>query len=344
MSYRGILTTHAHALAGAWAAALDATGAGIVVGRDVEPSADEATALVEALAAAGHDVCDLGLASPDEVSYVADALGLPAVHLAAAGALGIRPGAGAVPLAEPRGTLPEGPADAALHRPGVVSSDDLTDDYVAHLRQLAPLHGTRPVRVALHATGTALATAPLALASPSTTIVADGQPADLSLLVDGEHHRLVVRDEQGRPLAAAELARLLAHHGRSGATRLFGVPSPLLLARTVVGIVGRNPAPLSSLVRDAAAHQDTVLLDLARFDEAAKAVADALAALGPRRLVGEGLRLAGTLAGRGEWALSLHRAPGPGSARLVVQAADAPLRAALREDAEAILGPFVRAA
>lgn len=344
MSHRGILTTHAHALAGAWAAALDATGAGIVVGRDVEPPADEAAVLVEALAAAGHDVCDLGLASPDEVSYVADALGLPAIHLAAAGALGIRPGSGAVPLAAPRDTLPEGP-DGAPHRGGTVSSDDLTDDYVAHLRQLAPLHGTRPVRIALHPTGTALATAPLALASPSTTIIAEGEPADLTLVVDGEHHRLVVRDEQGRPLAAAELASLLAHHGRSGATSLFGVPSPLLLARTVVGIVGRNPGPLSSLVRDAAAHQDTVLLDLARFDEAAKAVADALAALQPRRLVGdEGLRLAGTLAGRGEWALSLHRAPGPGSARLVVQAADAPLRAALREDAEAILGPFVRAA
>lgn len=343
MSYRGILTDHAHALAASWLALLGPSDDSVVIGREVDVDAAEARTVVDALADAGADVCDLGIASADELAYVSAVLALPAIHLAADHATGLRLGTPPVELPEEPTT---GPADLA-RRPGHVSTDDLTDDYVAHLRSLAPLHGIRPVHVALTATGTAALTAPLALADSGIVQVGAGDAPDVHLAIDAPSRSLVVRDERGRLVRPGELAGLLSHHDQTASMSLFSVASPLLLARTVLGIIGHSTEPLSVLVADAEDHRDTLSMPVARFDDAAQAVERAFSRLAPTRRPGTGLRLTGHVGTHGDWMLSLRRQPGPGSqggALLVVQAEDPTLRTALREDARAILLQYAPAA
>ena len=229
-------------------------------------------------------------------------------------------------------------------RPGNTSTDDLTDDYVAHLRALAPLHGIRRLDVAVQASGTSAGTVPLALADSTIRRREVGEPADLTLVLDPTGQHLAVRDERGRLVRSDEVSALLAHHQASGAAMLFGVPSPLLLARTLLSIVGHRTQPLSELVADAVAHRETLDVPVSRFDEAARAVERAFARLTPTRRPGDGLQLAGYAGVRGEWTVSLRRQPDTARALLVVQAADAPLRAALRDDARSILKQFAPAA
>lgn len=325
MSYRGILTSNAHALATAWIHTIGTSHRGVVLGRDIEVGADEAAAVVAGLASTGLDVADLGVASMDELAYVSEVLALPAVHLGQDAATGPR----RLRVAE---------------RPGNTSTDDLTDDYVAHLRALAPLHGIRRLDVAVQASGTSAGTVPLALVDSTIRRREVGEPADLTLVLDPTGQHLAVRDERGRLVRSDEVSALLAHHQASGAAMLFGVPSPLLLARTLLSIVGHRTQPLSELVADAVAHRETLDVPVSRFDEAARAVERAFARLTPTRRPGDGLQLAGYAGVRGEWTVSLRRQPDTARALLVVQAADAPLRAALRDDARSILKQFAPAA
>lgn len=340
MSYRGILTSNAHALATAWTHTIGTSHWGVVLGRDIEVGADEAAAVVAGLASTGLDVADLGVASMDELAYVSEVLALPAVHLGQDAATGLGPRRAPFALADAPGPRRLRVAE----RPGNTSTDDLTDDYVAHLRALAPLHGIRRLDVAVQASGTSAGTVPLALADSTIRRREVGEPADLTLVLDPTGQHLAVRDERGRLVRSDEVSALLAHHQASGAAMLFGVPSPLLLARTLLSIVGHRTQPLSELVADAVAHRETLDVPVSRFDEAARAVERAFARLTPTRRPGDGLQLAGYAGVRGEWTVSLRRQPDTARALLVVQAADAPLRAALRDDARSILKQFAPAA
>ena len=159
-------------LAGGFVRQLAAEGAGrvdaLVVGRDMRTSSPAlAAAVVEAVAAQGVEVVDIGLASTDQLYFASGSLDLPGVMVTASHNPAAYNGlklcrSGARPVGRDSG-LPEVQrrAEAMLVEPpaeggrGAVERRDVLAAYGAHLRGLAPVRG-RPLRVVADA-GNAMA-------------------------------------------------------------------------------------------------------------------------------------------------------------------------------------------
>ncbi len=150
----------AAALAGAFVRLLAAEDAvpvhAVVVGRDMRTSSPElAGAVVDAVAAEGVDVVDIGLASTDQLYFASGRLDLPGVMVTASHNPAAYNGlklcrSGARPVGRDTG-LPDlqRTAEAMLGGPapvdgrGTVERRDVLADYAAHLHRLAPVRGRR---------------------------------------------------------------------------------------------------------------------------------------------------------------------------------------------------------
>jgi phosphomannomutase len=152
----------ARTLGAAFARVVGASGAAVVVGRDMRPSSPElVAAFAEGVTAQGADVVDIGLASTDLLYYASGSLHLPGamftashnparyngIKLCRAGAVPVGQDSG---LAEVRELAETGVPDHD-GPPGTVRSQDLLASYAEYLRSLVDLRGNRPLKVVVDA-------------------------------------------------------------------------------------------------------------------------------------------------------------------------------------------------
>jgi len=226
----------------------------VVVGHDMRPtSPDLAGAFAAGASEAGADVVMIGLASTDMLYFASGHLGLPGAMFTAshnpAAYNGIKMcRAGAVPLGTESGLteirdLVLEPRAAGTAPLGDIREHDLLDAYAAHLLALAPLTGSRRLKVVADAgNGMAGHTAPAVFdrlprgqvelvpmyfeldgtfphheANPiepanlrdlQERVVAEG--ADIGLAFDGDADRCFLVDERGVAVSPSALTGLIA--------------------------------------------------------------------------------------------------------------------------------------
>jgi phosphomannomutase len=152
----------ARALGAAFVRVVGASGAGVVVGRDMRPSSPGlAAAFADGATSQGADVIDIGLASTDQLYFASGSLDLPGAMFTASHNPARYNGiklcrAGAVPvgqdtgLAEIRELAEAGvPDHDGPH--GSVTTRDLLTSYAGYLRSLVGLAGNRPLTVVVDA-------------------------------------------------------------------------------------------------------------------------------------------------------------------------------------------------
>ncbi|PZF81774.1 phosphomannomutase/phosphoglucomutase [Jiangella anatolica] len=236
-----------------WAAAhvlADGSGA-LVVGHDMRPTSPGlAAAFADGVTAAGVDVVMAGLTSTDQLYYASGALGLPGAMFTAShnparynGIKLCRAGAAPVGydtgLSDIRALIADG-VDTPVAARGRITARDTLADYAAHLHDLVPLDGGRPLTVVVDAgNGMAGHTVPAVLSLPGLTVVPlyfelDGtfpnheanpidpanlvdlqaavreHGADLGLAFDGDADRCFVVDERGELVSPSALTALIA--------------------------------------------------------------------------------------------------------------------------------------
>lgn len=228
----------------------------IVVGHDMRPSSEPlAAAFAAGAATRGTRTVHIGLASTDQLYFASGSLNMPGAMFTASHNPAQYNGiklcrAGAAPVGQDTGLAEiRDLAESMLARsePAVVSGDpelaehrDVLTDYAAHLLQLAPLDGIRPLTVVVDAgNGMAGHTVPAVLDVPGLTVIPlyfelDGtfpnheanpiEPenlrdlraavvehgANLGLAFDGDADRCFIVDERGEPVSPSILTGLIA--------------------------------------------------------------------------------------------------------------------------------------
>ncbi|MCH1866443.1 phosphomannomutase/phosphoglucomutase [Nocardioides sp. CFH 31398] len=265
---RGLVGTEidedlARAVGAAFVAVLSAPA--VVVGHDMRPSSPGlAGAFADGAASAGADVTMIGLASTDQLYFASGHLDVPGAMFTASHnpaqyngiklcRAGARPVGLDTGLAEIRDRVAEALSTGAstgtssgAGRQGSITEHDVLDAYAAHLLALAPVGGSRPLRVVVDAgNGMAGLTAPAVLdrlaahrdgavevvgmyleldgtfpnheANPiDPANLVDLQRrvtevgADVGLAFDGDADRCFVVDEAGRAVSPSTLTALIA--------------------------------------------------------------------------------------------------------------------------------------
>jgi phosphomannomutase len=224
----------------------------LAIARDMRDSSPElAAALASGAASAGADVLDAGLGSTDYAYFVSGALDIPAAMVTASHNPAVYNGiklcrAGAAPvgedsgLAQIRAWLQTGDIPAPVTQPGTITSQDLRNEYVNHLRSLVPLEGIRPLKVvadagngmAGHMVPSALAGLPVELIplyfeldgtfpnheanplEPKNLVDCQAKVretgADLGLAFDGDADRCFFIDERGEAVPSSAIVGLVA--------------------------------------------------------------------------------------------------------------------------------------
>jgi phosphomannomutase len=250
----------ARAVGAAFVAVLEAPA--VVVGHDMRPSSPGlAGAFADGAASAGADVTMIGLASTDQLYFASGHLDVPGAMFTASHnpaqyngiklcRAGARPVGLDTGLADVRdhvaAALTAGTTTGGGERQGSITEHDVLDAYAAHLLALAPVGGSRPLRVVVDAgNGMAGLTAPAVLdrlaahrdgaveligmyleldgtfpnheANPiEAANLVDLQRrvtevgADVGLAFDGDADRCFVVDEAGRAVSPSTLTALIA--------------------------------------------------------------------------------------------------------------------------------------
>ena len=292
---RGLVETQltpevSKALGAAFVDVISGPGVDVVVGHDMRDSSPLlAAAFVEGVLSQGGGVKNIGLCSTDMVYFASGSWELPAVMFTAshnpasynglkfsrARAQGISMDTGLSSIRDRAAKFLEGTAPYG-DVVGEVESLSVLADYAAHLTNLVPLQGERPLRIVVDAAnGMAGLTVPAVFgkargieiipmyfeldgsfpnheANPlepanlvdlQAAVLSTG--ADLGLAFDGDADRCFVIDESGLPVTPSAVAAMVAKREIirvriSGETGPIPVLHNLLCSRTVAEIISEN--------------------------------------------------------------------------------------------------------
>ncbi|OLF04653.1 phosphomannomutase/phosphoglucomutase [Actinophytocola xinjiangensis] len=224
----------------------------IVIGHDMRASSPElASAFADGALREGADVVMIGLASTDMLYYASGSLDLPGAMFTASHNPAKYNGiklcrAGAAPVGQDTGLtdiqreVEAGTEPTPGARPGTLSTRDLLHDYVAYLRGLVDLSGSRPLRVVVDAgngmgghtvpavfDGLPIDVVPMYFELDGTFPNHEANPldpknivdlrakvlevgADAGLAFDGDADRCFVVDERGEPVPPSAITALVA--------------------------------------------------------------------------------------------------------------------------------------
>ncbi|MDR1432314.1 MAG: phosphomannomutase/phosphoglucomutase [Propionibacteriaceae bacterium] len=178
----------ARALGRAYVAVFGLAGETFVIGRDARHfGAEYSQAFIEAAAASGANVIDVGLASTDELWFASGMLGLPGVQFTAShnpaeynGVKFCLPGAAPISAELLKAVAEAAKAEAATAEaapapqaaPGKITARDILGDYVDYLHSLVDLADLPKLRVVVDAgNGMAGLTAPKALSGLGVEVI-----------------------------------------------------------------------------------------------------------------------------------------------------------------------------